>query len=49
MFASNFPVDSLVVSFEALYSGFKQLTRHLSPEARLAVFCDNAARLYRLH
>ncbi len=48
MFASNHPVDALVASFDTIYSGFKQLTRHLSPTDRLALFCDNAARLYQL-
>jgi len=49
LFASNHPVDALVASFDTIYSGFKQLTRHLPPLARLALFCDNAVRLYRLH
>ena len=49
MVASNFPVDSLVVSLDTLFSGFKQLTRHLTPQARLAPLCDNAVRVYGLH
>jgi predicted TIM-barrel fold metal-dependent hydrolase len=49
LFASNFPVDSLVASFDVIFSGFKQLTQDLAPDKRLALFCDNAARLYGLH
>jgi predicted TIM-barrel fold metal-dependent hydrolase len=48
LFASNHPVDGLVASFETIFSGFKQLTRSLDPADRLALFCDNAQRLYRL-
>lgn len=48
MFASNFPVDSLVVNLDALWSGFKTLTRDLSPADRLALFCDTALDTYGL-
>ena len=48
LFASNFPVDSLVASFDQIFSGFKQLTRDLPVADRLALFCDNALRLYGL-
>lgn len=48
LFASNHPVDAIVVSLAELWSGFKVLTRTLAPEQRLALFCDNAVALYRL-
>ena len=48
MFASNFPVDSVVVTLSALFSGFKQMVAGRSPRERLALFHDNAAALYRL-
>jgi predicted TIM-barrel fold metal-dependent hydrolase len=48
LFASNFPVDSLVVKLDELWTGFKALTRSLTSEQRLALFCDNAATLYGL-
>ncbi|MDO5624093.1 MAG: amidohydrolase family protein [Pseudomonadota bacterium] len=48
LFASNHPVDGLVASLETIFQGFKALTRHLPPAERLALFCDNAAALYRL-
>lgn len=49
MFASNFPVDGLVTDLDTLWSAFKQLSSHLSPSEKLAVFCDNALRFYRLN
>ena len=48
MFASNYPVDALVASLDTLWQGFKTLTRHLPAHARLALFCDNASRIYSL-
>ncbi|MGH8432299.1 MAG: amidohydrolase family protein [Solimonas sp.] len=48
MFASNFPVDSLVGSFGTIYSGFKAATTDLSHTDRLKLFHDNAVRIYRL-
>jgi predicted TIM-barrel fold metal-dependent hydrolase len=48
MFASNFPVDSVVVSLDTLFAGFKQMVAHLPPRERLALFHDNAVALYRL-
>lgn len=48
LFASNHPVDALVADLPTIFSGFKTLTAHLKPNERLALFCDNAAALYRL-
>ena len=48
LLASNYPVDGVVVRLDALWDGFKQLTRQLHPEQRLALFCDNAVNLYGL-
>ncbi len=48
MFASNFPVDSLVATFDQIYGGFKTITAELDPTDRLKLFHDNAATLYRL-
>jgi predicted TIM-barrel fold metal-dependent hydrolase len=48
MFASNHPVDALVASLDEIFQGFKTLTARLPPEQRLALFCDNAVRLYGL-
>lgn len=48
LFASNHPVDAIVVKLDELWDGFKTLTRNLIPEQRLALFCDNAIALYGL-
>ncbi|SAL77847.1 amidohydrolase [Caballeronia arvi] len=48
VFASNFPVDSLVVTLDELFTGFKEMVAHLPREQRLALFHDNASRLYGL-
>ena len=48
MFASNFPVDGLVASFDTIYAGFKTIVRDLPRPDRLRLFHDNAVRFYRL-
>lgn len=48
MFASNFPVDGLVGSFADIYNGFLAATADLTRDERLALFHDNAIRIYRL-
>jgi predicted TIM-barrel fold metal-dependent hydrolase len=48
MFASNFPVDSLVGSFRQIFGGFDAITRDLPPEDRTRLFRSNAQRFYRL-
>jgi len=48
LFASNFPVDGLTASFDTIYSGYKAATRALPLADRLALFHDNAIRIYRL-
>jgi predicted TIM-barrel fold metal-dependent hydrolase len=48
MFASNFPVDSLVVSLDRLLAGFKAMVEDRPPRERLELFHDNAVALYRL-
>ena len=48
MFASNFPVDGLRVSFDRMFRDFKRMTASLSASDRRRLFHDNAARFYRL-
>jgi len=48
MFASNFPVDKLFSSYDAVFDAFKEITREFSPAERVALFHDNAQRVYRL-
>ncbi|TBY72509.1 hypothetical protein E0H51_26065 [Rhizobium leguminosarum bv. viciae] len=48
MFASNFPVDKLFSSYDAIWTAFKEITAGYSASERSALFHDNAERLYRL-
>ena len=47
MFASNFPVDSLCGSFDAIYSGFKHIVADRPVADQEQVFYSNAQRIYR--
>lgn len=49
MFASNFPVDSVIASFDEIYQGFEAATEHLSEQQRQMLFTDNALRIYRIN
>lgn len=48
MFASNFPVDGLVGSFDTIFSAFKAIVADLPEAQQRALFHDNAKRIYRL-
>lgn len=48
MFASNFPVDSLCVTQDTLWTGFKEMVAHLSTQQQHALFYDNARQFYRI-
>ncbi|MBW4653487.1 MAG: amidohydrolase family protein [Kaiparowitsia implicata GSE-PSE-MK54-09C] len=48
MFASNFPVDSLVASFSTIFAGFAAIVADFPDADRDALFWANAARLYRI-
>ena len=48
MFASNYPVNSLVATFDEIYGSFLEITRDLPETVRRRLFHDNAARIYRL-
>lgn len=48
MFASNFPVDSLVADFTTIFEGFDCITRDFPEAQRAAMFRDNARRIYRM-
>jgi predicted TIM-barrel fold metal-dependent hydrolase len=47
MFASNFPVDKLFSSYDAIFDAFKAITEGYSTSERTALFHDNAARFHR--
>jgi predicted TIM-barrel fold metal-dependent hydrolase len=49
MFASNFPVDSLVADFDTIFDGFKTIVAGFSAAEQAALFHDNAVRFYRLN
>lgn len=48
MFASNFPVDSLCASFDAIFSGFDEIVADFPERERRALFHDNAVRIYAM-
>lgn len=48
MFASNFPVDGLVASFETIFDGFVEITAQFPEAERARLFRDNARRIYRI-
>ena len=48
LFASNFPVDSLVADYRTIVSGFREITADFPPPDIAGLFHDNAVRVYRL-
>ncbi|MDR5906499.1 amidohydrolase family protein [Franzmannia qiaohouensis] len=48
MFASNFPVDSLVAEFGTIFGGFMTITAELSDSDQRKLFHDNAVAFYRM-
>lgn len=47
MFGSNFPVDGMFLSLDALLTGFKRLVADWAPAEQRAFFHDTAMRVYR--
>jgi predicted TIM-barrel fold metal-dependent hydrolase len=48
MFASNFPVDSLCGTFDAIFGGFETIVAALPETEQAALFHDNASRIYAI-
>jgi predicted TIM-barrel fold metal-dependent hydrolase len=48
MFGSNFPVDRLYSTFDALYGAFEYLTAGFTEAEQAKLFHDNARRVYRI-
>ncbi|HLL27840.1 MAG TPA: amidohydrolase family protein [Xanthobacteraceae bacterium] len=48
LFASNYPVDSIVGSFDTIYDGFRAAVADLPLGDQQKLFHDNAVRIYRL-
>ncbi len=46
MFASNFPVDGLCASFDAIVTGLREIVRDFPAAEQRAFFHDNAIRIY---
>jgi predicted TIM-barrel fold metal-dependent hydrolase len=46
MFASNFPVDGLCGTFDAIFSGFRTIVHDFSADDQRKLFHDNALRIY---
>ena len=46
MFASNFPVDGLCASFDAIATGMREILRDFPAAEQRAFFHDNAIRIY---
>ena len=49
MFASNFPVDSIVATFDQVVGAFLEAIAERPERQRRALLHDNAVRAYRLH
>ena len=47
MFASNFPVDGIVSTYDEIFDGFKEITKDFSQTDRNKLFHDNALKYYR--
>jgi predicted TIM-barrel fold metal-dependent hydrolase len=48
MFGSNFPVDSIMSSYAAVWNAFDTITEALGAEHRAKLFATNAERYYRI-
>jgi predicted TIM-barrel fold metal-dependent hydrolase len=48
MFASNFPVDRLMASYDRLWNAYRDITADFSPAEKDALFRGNAGRIYRI-
>jgi len=48
MFASNYPVDSLVASYGTIVEGFLAAIADRPPEEQRMLLISNARRIYRL-
>jgi len=48
MFASNFPVDRLMASYDRLWDAYRQITASLSEVERQQLFVSTAERIYRV-
>ena len=48
LFASDFPVAGLHATYDQCFDSFKAITKDFTAGEQRALFCENAARLYRI-
>lgn len=48
MFASNFPVDKLFSTYDAIFDAFREIVSDFAEHEQRKLFHDNAERIYRL-
>ena len=48
MFESNFPVDKFSYSYNVLWNALKRITKDFKAEDKVALFYNNAVKIYRL-
>ena len=48
MFASNFPMDSLMTTYKRLWDAYDEITAQFSQSERDRLFWRNAERYYRI-
>ncbi len=48
MFASNFPVDSVAISYAVLWNAYKLIAMHYGSSDRRALLAETARRVYRM-
>jgi predicted TIM-barrel fold metal-dependent hydrolase len=48
MFGSNYPVDSLCVSYPNIFQSFEAFVSDFSAQEKAQLFVENARRLYRI-
>ena len=48
MFASNFPVSSLKITFNDLFTNFKKIVEKFSLDEQISLFSDTAIKTYNI-
>jgi predicted TIM-barrel fold metal-dependent hydrolase len=48
MFASNFPVDRLMATYERLWAAYREITAGFSAAEKQMLFSGTAERIYRI-
>jgi len=48
MFASNFPVSSLKITFDDLFTNFTNIVENFSLDEQISLFSDTAIKTYNI-